>query len=100
VKILGVFSLTGAMLGVATVAVWGWSFFSLGLVPPLDEESEGRIAIHFLSLILFRLGIPLFCLPALAFGVLSRRMWTGRLGLAGAGLSLVLYLLFWALVKN
>ena len=99
-KALGVISLTGAVLGVAIATVGGWSVLTLGLVPPtLDEEGGDRLAIHFLRLIFFYWGIPLLCVPALAFGVLARRMWTGRFGMAAAGLSLSVYMLFWVLIR-
>ncbi len=91
---------------VTLVITGGWGWFTLHYGTPLDPqfmsllESRERL-IGFVGLALvFQYGLPFLCAVVFFFGVPARREWAGRIGMAAAGISLIVYARFlWVLVQ-
>lgn len=103
-QLSGRVALLAGLLAFSFAAGWGWFYFYYGF--PVDWRFMGllenvELLFGYVGLaILFQYGTPFLCAGTFFFGVPARSLWTARVGMALAGLSLLAYARFlWVLYQ-
>ncbi len=98
VQLSGRLALVAGLCALSIAAGWTWFYVRYGI--GLDLRFMGLLEswdllFGYVGLaLLFQYGLPFLCVGAFFFGVSARGRWTARVGMAGAGVSLVAYARF------
>lgn len=105
VQLSGGIALSAGLAALVITAGWAWFYLHYGI--GLDLRLMGLLErwdllFGYVGLtLLFQYGLPFLCAGTLFFGVPARGLWTARIGMAAAVVSLVAYARFlWVLYQT
>lgn len=95
-RILGRIALLTGLATISIVAGFVYLNGGLTVAPPIEDLGLSlELVVGYLAIsILFQYGMPLLCAVTFCFGFPVKSLWTAKIGIASALLSLFCYVLF------